>query len=213
MFRVSIVEVFFINSKQLLLLSVTPTEKNTKCPRKKYSYNCHSARRPYKLEKQPPEMFCQKCVLRNFAKFTGKHLSHSLFLNKVAGYPAGAQVFSCEFCEVSKSTFWYRRPPVPTSRTSETATWKCSVKQLLWKIRVNFLEKICGSMSFLIFWTYVFSRNFLKHFRTAILKNSSGRLFWKLYGKFVVTVVFSTETAIHRSCETSFLETHISRVY
>ena len=33
-----------------------------------------------------PKVFCKKGVLRNFAKFTGKHL---------------AKVFSCEFCEVS----------------------------------------------------------------------------------------------------------------
>ena len=32
-----------------------------------------------------PEMFCEKGVLRNFAKFTGKHLCQSLFFNKVAG--------------------------------------------------------------------------------------------------------------------------------
>ena len=31
------------------------------------------------------EVFCRKDVLRNFAKFTGKHLCQSLFLNKVAG--------------------------------------------------------------------------------------------------------------------------------
>ena len=30
-------------------------------------------------------MFCKKDVLKNFAKFTGKHLYESLFLNKVAG--------------------------------------------------------------------------------------------------------------------------------
>ena len=29
-------------------------------------------------------MFCKKGVLRNFAKFTGKHLCQSLFFNKVA---------------------------------------------------------------------------------------------------------------------------------
>ena len=53
----------------------------------------------------------KKCVLRNFAKFTGKHLYQSVFLNKVAGVsPATllkktlAQVFSCEFCEISKNT-------------------------------------------------------------------------------------------------------------
>ena len=32
-----------------------------------------------------PEVFCSKGVLKNFAKFTGKHLCQSLFLNEVAG--------------------------------------------------------------------------------------------------------------------------------
>ena len=32
-----------------------------------------------------PEVFCKKGVLRNFVKFTGKHLCQSLFFNKVAG--------------------------------------------------------------------------------------------------------------------------------
>ena len=32
-----------------------------------------------------PEVFCKKGVLKNFAKFTGKHLSQSLFFNNVAG--------------------------------------------------------------------------------------------------------------------------------
>ena len=31
-----------------------------------------------------PEVFCKKGVLRNFAKFTGKHLCQSLFFNKIA---------------------------------------------------------------------------------------------------------------------------------
>ena len=35
-----------------------------------------------------PEVSCKKGVLRNFPKFTGKHLSQSLFFNKVAGSPA-----------------------------------------------------------------------------------------------------------------------------
>ena len=29
-----------------------------------------------------PEVFCKKCVLRNFAKFTEKHQRQSLFFNK-----------------------------------------------------------------------------------------------------------------------------------
>ena len=52
----------------------------------------------------------RKDVLGNFAKFTGEHLFQSLFFNKVAGKfikkEALAQVFSCEFCEIFKSTFF-----------------------------------------------------------------------------------------------------------
>ena len=44
----------------------------------------------------------KKGVLRNFAKFTGKHLCQSLFIKK----ETLVQVFSCEFCEISKNTFF-----------------------------------------------------------------------------------------------------------
>ena len=53
----------------------------------------------------------RKGVLRKFAKFTGKHLCQSLFNKK----ETLAQVFSCEFCELSKKTFSYRTPPVAAS--------------------------------------------------------------------------------------------------
>ena len=33
-----------------------------------------------------PEVFCKKGVLKNFAKLTGKHLYHSLFFKKAAGW-------------------------------------------------------------------------------------------------------------------------------
>ena len=49
-------------------------------------------------------------VLKNFTKLTRKHLYQSLFFNKVE--ETLAQVFSCEFCESSKNTFFYRTPPV-----------------------------------------------------------------------------------------------------
>ena len=71
------------------------------------------------LQKQPPEMFCKKGVLRNFSKFTRKHLCQRLFFNKVPivrhatllTKEALAQLFSCEFFEISKKTFFYRTPP------------------------------------------------------------------------------------------------------
>ena len=46
--------------------------------------------------KQPPKMLFKKGALRNFAKFTGKHLCQSLIFNKAGGL---------EFCEFSKNTF------------------------------------------------------------------------------------------------------------
>ena len=58
--------------------------------------------------------FVIKGVLRNFAKFTGKHLCQSLIFNKVAGLShvillkkeTLTQVFSCKVCEISKNTFF-----------------------------------------------------------------------------------------------------------
>ena len=49
------------------------------------------------------EVFCKKSVLKNFAKFTGKHLCQSLFLNKVAGL-GPATLF--------KKRLWHRCFPV-----------------------------------------------------------------------------------------------------
>ena len=51
----------------------------------------------------------KKGILKNFAAFAGKHLCQSLSFNKVTGAAfkkALAQVFSCEFCEISKTTFF-----------------------------------------------------------------------------------------------------------
>ena len=73
-------------------------------------YECEKHDRKYCMFRNSrPEVFCKKCVLRNSAKFTGKHLCQSLFFNNVA------QVFSCEFCEISKNTFSYRTPPMAAS--------------------------------------------------------------------------------------------------
>ena len=49
-----------------------------------------------------PKVFCEKVVLRNFTKFTGRHLWPEAcnFMEK----EALAQVFSCEFCEIFKNT-------------------------------------------------------------------------------------------------------------
>ena len=57
-----------------------------------------------------PEVFCKKRVLRNLTKITGKHLCQSLFLRPYAYSFFKKQtlthVFSCEFCQISKNTFF-----------------------------------------------------------------------------------------------------------
>ena len=59
-----------------------------------------------------PEMFCKKAVLRDFPKFTGKHLCQSLFITKVGGQ--GRQFYlkrdpgtgvSCESAKSGKTPF------------------------------------------------------------------------------------------------------------
>ena len=56
----------------------------------------------FRFRKQPPELFYKKGVLRNFAKFTGKHLEACKFIKK----ETPAQVFSCQFFEIFKNTFF-----------------------------------------------------------------------------------------------------------
>ena len=58
---------------------------------------------PYKNRSSCPEVFCKKGVLRNFEKFTGKHLHQSLIFNKIAGLRSATLL---------KKRLWHRRFPV-----------------------------------------------------------------------------------------------------
>ena len=67
----------------------------------------------------------KKVFLKKFRKIHRKNLCQSLFLIKLQTEICNftkketlAQVFSCEFCEISKSTFSYRTLPVATSTSS-----------------------------------------------------------------------------------------------
>ena len=62
-----------------------------------------------------PEVLCKKGAPRNFAKFTGKHLCQCLFFPEACNFikkETLAQVFPCEFCEISKNIFFHRTPLV-----------------------------------------------------------------------------------------------------
>ena len=74
-----------------------------------------------KIRKPRPEVFHKKGVLRNFTKFTGKHLCQSLFFNKVAG-PATLfkkrlchSFFPVSFVKLLRTPFFYRTPLVAAS--------------------------------------------------------------------------------------------------
>ena len=73
-------------------------------------------------QKQPPEVFYKKGVLRNFVKFTGKHLCQSLFFNKVGGLRPAA---------LSKKTLWHTCFPVNFEKFQRTPFLQKSSGRLL----------------------------------------------------------------------------------
>ena len=72
-----------------------------------------------KLRSSPSQMFLKIGVLKNFAIFTGKHLCWGLFLLKLQAQglqlyykESPTQMFSCEYCETFKNSFFYKIPAV-----------------------------------------------------------------------------------------------------
>ena len=87
------------------------------CSYKTISKNAEGAVRKCSSEAVAQKCSVKKGVLRESAKFAGKHLCQSLFINKVAGQ--GRQLYlkrdpgtgvSCEFYEIWKNHFPYRTP-------------------------------------------------------------------------------------------------------
>ena len=97
------------------------------------------------------EVFCKKDVLRNFPKFTGKHLCQSLFIYMVAGQ--GRQLYlksdpgtavSCDFCKISNNTSSYRTPLL-----TEHLWWLVLVLQNIYSRKfLNIHQKICLEVPF-----------------------------------------------------------------
>ena len=79
-------------------------------------YCCHF------FQKQPPEMFYKKGVLRNLAKFTGEHLCQSLLFNKVAGL---------RLATLLKKRLWHRCFPVNFVKFSGTPSLQNTSGRLL----------------------------------------------------------------------------------
>ena len=76
---------------------------------------------------QPREAFYKKAVLKNFSIFTGKYLCWSLFLTKLQLYlkETPAQVFSCEYCEISPNIYFEERLQMATSVCCDAHSRPC----------------------------------------------------------------------------------------
>ena len=66
---------------------------------------CRSSHLQIFFRSSRPEVFCKKSVLRDFAKFTGKHLCQSLFINNFADHVTLAQVFTVNFAKFWRTPF------------------------------------------------------------------------------------------------------------
>ena len=73
-------------------------------------------------------MFYEKGILENLAKFTGKHMSQSLFLNNVASLMAATSI---------EKRLWYRCIPVNFAKALRTIFVNRKTKRLLLKIQVQ----------------------------------------------------------------------------
>ena len=124
-----------------------------------YYYNTDVCEDPSDYRSSRPEVFCKKCVLRNFAKFTGRQLCHSLFLNKVAGLRQ--QELSIAKLKRLKGLILFRG--------SEVVVQRCSVKKLFLEIAQNSQENTFARvfLSKKRLWYKCFPVNFAQFLRTA----------------------------------------------
>ena len=83
-----------------------------------------------------PKMFREKGVLRNFAKFTGKHLCQSLFSNKVAGFRPATLL---------KKRLWHRIFPVNFTNSLRTPFLTEHLRWLLLNFKKSVKSAYCIS--------------------------------------------------------------------
>ena len=113
-----------------------------------------------------PEVFCKRCVLRNFAIFTGKHLCQSLC--NFVKQETLAQVFSCEVCEISKNTFSC------THRTTLVAVSETLMKSAFMKWKAQW-----GTIMFIVMrfsWGYVLLATIVKKLNVHYLVDTGPKL-------------------------------------
>ena len=137
----------------------------------------------------------KKGVLKSFTKFTGEHLRQILFLTTLSKKRL-AQVFSCEFCEISKNTIFTEQLRATASFSLESRRFnersshqRCSVKKVFLVIlklyrETPVLESLFNKVAGLRACCFIKKRlqhiclsvKFAKFLRTPVLKNSCERL-------------------------------------
>ena len=100
------------------------------------------------------EVFCRKDVLRNFEKFTGKHLCQSLLFNKVAGLRT---------VTLLKKEILYRCFPVNFSKFLKTPSITEHLRWLLLKAPVNQLIFRVVLVDLQLYYSRTFSQEVFKH--------------------------------------------------
>ena len=93
-----------------------------KCHISKNSENWNGQRE--KIRSSRPKVFCKKCVLRIFTKFTGKHLCQSLFLIKLRP----------QACSFIKKRLWHSYFPVNFMKFLRTPFY---IEHLWWLLLSN----------------------------------------------------------------------------
>ena len=125
----------------------------------------------------------RKSFLRNFTKFTGKHLWQSVFFNKVPGLrPATlikketlAQVFSYKFRKVSKDTFLQNTSGLngaTKDKLREKICLRLSLKFLQlrwWRRKLCLLYKLSSTLSNLDYGLLVYMYSACWKFRSTLL--------------------------------------------
>ena len=93
--------------------------------------------------KQPTSAFCQKGVLKNFTKFTGKYLCQSLFFNKVVRLRPETLSEGCNFI---KKRLWHKCFLVNFQKYLRTLFDRTPPGNSFWK--QNFLKLQLNSLQF-----------------------------------------------------------------
>ena len=118
------------------------------------------------LERHQTEAVAQECsvkqvlseILQNSQENTCVKVSFLIKLQAQACYfilkETLAQVFSCEFCEISKNTFCYRTPPVAASNQSKCPLWNTLTTNQHYSIstiKLKFMEVLITHIFIFIF--------------------------------------------------------------